>query len=151
MNNPVFGKSMENVRKHRDIKLVATETIKNYLVSEPNYLTKKFFTKQLLAIEMQKTEILMNKPVYLVLSILELRKILMYEIWCDYVKPKYDENAKLYYMGTDNFIVYIETDDVYKDIAEDVKTRFCYSNYELEWNSIAWPLPKGNNKKNRLD
>ena len=87
MNNAVFGKTMENVRKHRDIKLVTTERRRNYLVSEPNYQTKKFFTENLLAIEMKKTEILINKPVCLELSILELSKILMYEFWYDYVKP----------------------------------------------------------------
>ena len=70
MNNAVFGKTMENVRKHRDIKLVTTERRRNYLVSEPNYHTRKFFTENLLAIEMKKTEILMNKPVCLGLSIL---------------------------------------------------------------------------------
>ena len=70
---------MENVRKHRDIKLVTTERRRNYLVSEPNYHTTKFFTEHLLAIEIKKkTETLMNKPVYLGLSILELSKILMY-------------------------------------------------------------------------
>ena len=76
MNNAVFGKTMENVRKHRDIKLVTTERRRNYLVSEPNYHTTKFFTENLLAIEMKKTEILMNKPVHLGPSILELSKIL---------------------------------------------------------------------------
>ena len=70
MNNAVFGKTIENVRKHRDIKLVTTERRRNYLVSEPNYHTRKFFTENLLAIEMKKTEILMNKPVCLGLSIL---------------------------------------------------------------------------------
>ena len=95
MNNAVFGKTMENVRKHRDIKLVTTERRRNYLVSEPNYQTKKFFTENLLAIEMKKTEILINKPVCLELSILELSKILMYEFWYDYVKPKYGKKAKL--------------------------------------------------------
>ena len=71
----------------------------------------------------------MNKPVYLGLSILKLSKILMYEVWYDYVKPKYGEKTKLYYMDTDSFIVYIETDDIYEDIAEDVETRFKFSNY----------------------
>ena len=65
MKNAAFGKVMENVRIHRNIKLVTTEIRRNYLVSEPNYQTAKFFTKTLLAIEMRKTEILMNKPVYL--------------------------------------------------------------------------------------
>ena len=87
MNNAVFGKAMENVRKHRHIKLVKTER-RNYLVSERNYHTIKFFTENVLAIEMRKTEIVMNKPVCLGLSILELSKILMYEFWYDYVKPK---------------------------------------------------------------
>ena len=64
MNNAVFGKTMENVRKHRNIKLATTERRKNYLVSEPNYHTTKFFTENLLAIEMKKTQIPMNKPVY---------------------------------------------------------------------------------------
>ena len=73
---------------------------------------------------MRKTQILMNKPVYLGLSILDLNKTVMYEFWYDYVKPKYGENAKLCYMDTDSFIVYVKADDTYKDIAEDVETRF---------------------------
>ena len=93
MNNAILGKTMENVRKHRDIKLVTTERRINYLVSEPNYHTTNLFTENLLAIEIKKTKILMNKPVYLGLSILELSKILMYEFWYDYVK--YDEREKL--------------------------------------------------------
>ena len=87
MNNAVFGKAMKNVRKHRDIKLVATERRRNYLVSDASYHATKFFTEPLLAIEMKKAQILMNKPVYLGLSIPELGKILMYEFWHDYVKP----------------------------------------------------------------
>ena len=85
----------------------------------------------------KKAEILMNKPVYLGLSILELSKILMNEFWNDYVKPKFGKKAKLYYMDTDSFIVYIKTDDIYRDIAEDVEARSDTSNYELER-----PLPK---------
>ena len=102
---------MKNVRKHRDIKLVTTERRRNYLVSEPNYHTTKIFTKNLLEIEMKKTEILVNKPVYLGLSILELSKILMCEFWYDYIKPKYGEQPKLFYMDTDRFIVYIKIGD----------------------------------------
>ena len=83
MKNVVFGETMENVRKHRDIKLVTTERRMNYLVSEPNYHTKKFFTENLLAIEIKETGILMNKLVSVGLSILELSKILMYKFWYD--------------------------------------------------------------------
>ena len=89
----------------------------------------------------------MNKPIYLGLSILELSKILMYELWYDYVKPKYGKKAKLCYMYPDSSIVYMKTDDIYKDIAEDVETRFNTLNYELKCNSIDRPLPKGKNKK----
>ena len=88
MNNLAFGKTMENVRKHRNIKLVTTERGRNCIVSEPNIHTTKFFTEKLLAIKMTKTEMLMNKPVYLGLSKLELSTILMYEFWYDYVNPK---------------------------------------------------------------
>ena len=112
MNNADFGKTMENVRKHRNIKLVTTERRRNYLVSEPNYHTTKFFTENLLAIEMRKTQILMNKPVYLGLSILDLSKTVMYEFWYDYVKPKYGENTKLFYMDTESFIVQVKTEDI---------------------------------------
>ena len=94
MNNLVFGKTMEKMRRHKDIKLVTAEK-RSYLVSESNYHTTKFFSENLLAIEMKKkTQILMNKPVYLGLSILELSKIVMYEFWYDYVKQKY-KKAKL--------------------------------------------------------
>ena len=79
MNNAVFGKTIKNVRKHRDIKLVTTEK-RNYLVSEPNYHTTKFFTEHLLPMEMKnKTQIAMDEPVYLVSSILDLSKTVMYE------------------------------------------------------------------------
>ena len=80
INNSVFGKTMENLRKHRDIKLVITERRRRYLVSEPSSHTTKFFTEHLLAIKVEKkTEILMNKPTYLGFSVLEFRKkIIMY-------------------------------------------------------------------------
>ena len=89
-------------------------------MSQPNFHITKFFTEYLLAIEM----IRMNKSVYLELSVLELSKILMYESWYDYVKPKYGEKAKLSYMDTDRFIVYIKTADIYKDIAKDFEAKF---------------------------
>ena len=79
MNNSVFRKTMENVRKHRDIKLVTTDERRNKLVSEPNYHTTKYFSENLLAIEMRKTKILMNKPVYLGQAILDISKTHMYE------------------------------------------------------------------------
>ena len=74
MNNSVFGKTMENVRKHRDIKLVTTEEKRIKLVSEPNYHTTKHFSKKFLAIEVKKTKIKMNKSVYRGKSILYISK-----------------------------------------------------------------------------
>ena len=72
---------------------------------------------------MRKIQIFLNKPVCLGLSILELRKIVVYESWYGYVEAKYEEKAKSCYMDTDSFIAYIKTDDIYKDTAEDIETR----------------------------
>ena len=105
MNNYVFGKTMENVRKHTVIKLVLTEDKRNKLVSEPNYHTTKKFPENLLAIEMKKTKVKMNKPVYLGMSILDISKTIMYKFWYDYVKPKYNDIAKLCYVDTDSFVI----------------------------------------------
>ena len=87
---------MENLRNHRDTKLVTRERRRNYLVSEPNYHTTKLFTEYLLAIEMKNTEILLNKPISLRLSILELSKILMYEFWCDYQNMVKKQNCVIW-------------------------------------------------------
>ena len=75
MNNAVFGKTMENVRKHRDIKLVTTDKRRNQLASEPNYHKTKYFSENLITIEMKKTKVKMNKHVYLGMSILDVSKI----------------------------------------------------------------------------
>ena len=104
MNNSVFGKTLENVRKHRDIKLATTDKKRNELVSEPNYHTTKWYSEDLLAIGMKNIKVKMNRPVYLCLSILEISKALMYEFWYYCIKPKYQNNAKLCYMDTDSFI-----------------------------------------------
>ena len=95
MNNSVFGKTMENVRNHRDIKLVKSDKRRKRLVSEPNYHSHKNFSEYLMAIEMKKTKIKMIKPIYLGMSILDISKTLMYEFWYDSIKPKYGDKAKL--------------------------------------------------------
>ena len=141
MNNSVFGKTMENIRKHRDIKLVTTDKKRSKLVLEPNYHTINLISEDLSIIEMKKTKVKMNKPIYLALSILEISKILMYEFWYDYMKPKYND-VKLSYMDTDSFVMHIKTNDFYKDIFDDVDNRFDTSNYE-----VKRPLPIGKNKK----
>ena len=142
MNNSVFGKTMENIRKHRDITLVTTDKKRRKLISEPNYHTINLIFEDLSIIEMKKTKVKMNKPIYLGLPILEISKTLMYEFWYDYVKPKYNDNVRLCYMDTDSFIMNIKTNYFYKDIANDVENRFDTSNYEANR-----PLPTGKNKK----
>ena len=142
MNNSVFGKTMENIRKHKDIKLVTTDKKRSKLVSEPNYHTINLISEDLSIIEMKKTKVKMNKLIYLGLSILEISKILMYESWYDYMKPKYGNDVKLCYMDTDSLIMNIKTNDFYEDIANDVENRFDTSNYE-----VNRPLPMGKNKK----
>ena len=142
MNNSVFAKTMENIRKHREIKLVTTDKKRSKLVSEPNYYTINLISEDLSIIEMKKTKVKMNKPIYLGLSILEISKILMYEFWYDYRKPKYGNDVKLCYMDTDSFVMNIKTNDFYKDISSDVENRFDTSNYE-----VNRPLPMGKNKK----
>ena len=124
MNNSVFGKTMENIRKHREIKLVTTDKKRSKLVSEPNYHTINLISEDLSIIEMKKTKVKMNKPIYLGLSILEICKILMYEFWYDYMKPKYNDNDRLCYIDTDSFLMNIKTNDFYKDISDDVDNRF---------------------------
>ena len=136
MNNSVFGKTMENIRKHRDIKLVTTDKKRSKLVSEPNFHAMNLIS------EMKKTKIKMNKPIYLGLSILEISKMLMYEFWYDYMKPKYNDNVRLCYMDTDSFVMNIKTNDFYKNIAHDVYNGFDTSNY-----GVNRPLPIGKNKK----
>ena len=142
MNNSVFGKTLENVRKHRDIKLATTDEKRSKLASEPNYHTMNLISENLSIIEMKKIKVKRNKPIYLGLSKLEISKILMYEFWYNYMKLKYSDNVKLCYTDTDSFIINIKTKDFYKDIATDVEDRFDTSNYEVDR-----PLPTGKNKK----
>ena len=111
MNNSVFGKTMENVRNHRDIKLVTSEKRRSIYASEPNYHSTKYISEDLLIMEMRKVEVKMNKPIYLGQAILDISKTLMYEFWYDYIKPKYKEKARLCYIDTDSFVINIKTED----------------------------------------
>ena len=144
MNNSVFGKTMENVRHHRDIKLVTSEKRRKRLVSEPNYQSCKKFSDHLMAIEMKKTKVKMKKPLYLGMSVLDISKTLMYNFWYDYFKPKYGDRAKLCYTDTDSFIIYIKTEDFFQDISNDAEKWFDTSNYDK---NDKWPLLTGKNKK----
>ena len=116
MNNSVFGKTMENVRNHRDIKLVTSDKRRKRLISEPNYHSHNKFSDHLIAIE-----IIMTKPLYLGMTLLDISKTLMYEFWYDYISPKYGDRVKLCYTDTDSFIINIKTEDVFEDISNDVE------------------------------
>ena len=96
----------------------------------------------LLAKEMKKTKVKINKPIYQGLSILEISKTLMYVFWYDYIKGEYQNNAKLCYMNSDSFIIHIKTEDYYEDIVGDLDSIYDTSNYEVDR-----PFPKGMNKK----
>ena len=143
-NNSVFGKTMENIRNHRDIKLVTTKEKLIKHAREPNLMNIKCFREDLLAVEMRKTEIKMNKPVYLGQSILDISKTLMDEIYYNYLKKKYGDKIKLCYTDTDSFFIHVLTEDFYKDISDDVKERFDTNNYDKKTNR---PLAVGINKK----
>ena len=112
MNNSVFRKTMEKVKNNRDIKLAASKVRRNQLVLQPNYHTSKSFSDNLLTTVLKITDKLMNKPIYLGPSILKITKIVMFEVWYNYVKPKYCENVRLCYMNTDNSIVYIKAENI---------------------------------------
>ena len=124
MNNTVFGKKMENDRKHRDTRFVKTDKRRSYLTSKPNYHPTKQFSENLLAIEVNKAKVEINKPVYLGLPILDISKKVMYEFQYDYIKPKYLGHPQECYVYTDSFIVCIKMKYIYEDIVSDVEKRF---------------------------
>ena len=144
LNNSFYGKTMENVRKHRDIRLVNNENRRSKIASEPNYNSTKYISEDFLIMELKKRDVYMNKPLYFGQTILDHSKILMYGFWYDYLQPKYNDKIELCYMDTDSFIMYVETDDFDSDISNDVNKWFDTSNYSKDINR---PLEKGKNKK----
>ena len=108
---------MENVRNHRDIRLVNTENKRSKLASEPNYHGTKYISEDCLIMEMKRREVCMIKPIYLGQAILDYNKMLMYEFWYDYLPPRYKDKIELCYMDTDSFIIFVETEDFYAGIS----------------------------------
>ena len=132
MNNSVFGKMIENVRKRRQIKLIVTGEQRKKLVSEPNYELCTTFSDHLMAIEMRKTQVLMDKPTMVQQARSDKSKELVYNFYYEYLKPKYKDKVKLLYMDTDSFVLEIETDDFFKDTKDDLKEWFDTSNYHKD-------------------
>ena len=129
MNNSVFGKTMENIRNRKDIKLVTSKKSALKLISKPNFKHRTIFAENLISVHMSKTKLIFNKPVYVGMCILDVSKTLMYNFHYNYIKKKYAEKALLLMTDTDSLCYELETEDFYKDISNDVETKFDTSAY----------------------
>ena len=128
MNNSVFGKTMENLRKRVDVRLVTDEKKLDKLTSKPTYVSSKIFNKNLMAVHKIKEALALNRPAHVGMCILHLSKTLMYDFHYNYVKKRYDDRAKLLFTDTDSLTYEIETEDVYKNFWND-KDMFDNSDY----------------------
>ena len=144
MNNSVFGKTIENIRKRQNIKLVDNRKTALKLSKRPNFERATIFDKNLIAAHMKKTEVYFNKPVYVGQAILDLSKTLMFDFHYNYIKDKYDTKSDLLFTDTDSLMYQIQTEDFYKDISNDVETKFDTSDYPQSHPS---GIPTGLNKK----
>jgi len=121
MNNAVYGKTMENVRKHRSVSLATHRQQLKRLTAKPHFKSFRVFTEDLVGVEMQKTKVKMNRPIYCGFTILEESKIMMYDFFYSYMRPKYGDKVKNCYMDTDSFVLEVETADIYQDILNDIQ------------------------------
>ena len=128
MNNSVFGKTMEILRKRISVKLINNS--KDYVrcISKPNFISQKIFSKTFFAIHQVKPVLILNKPIYVGFSILGLSKLLMYKFHYEYIQYKF--NARLLFTDTDRLVYEIKTEDTYEDFYED-KNLFDFSDYLL--------------------
>jgi len=144
MNNSVFGKTMENIENHVDIRLVCDEDEAIKLAAKTNYDRFTIFDENLIAVHMKRTKLVYNKPIYLGMCILDLSKTLMYDFHYNYMKHKFGDKAKLMFTDTDSLAYEIQTDDFYKDINNDIEARFDTSEYPADHPS---GIKTGINKK----
>ena len=128
MNNSVFGKTMENIRKRVDVRLVTDENKLLKLASKPTYVSSKIFNENLVAVHKIKETLTLNRPAYVGMCILDLSKTLMYDFHYNYIKDKYGDKARLLFTDTDSLTYEIEADDVYQDFWND-KDKFDNSDY----------------------
>ena len=144
MNNSVFGKTIENIRKRQNIHLIDNRKKAVKLSSRPNFDRCTIFDRNLIAIHMLKTEVYFNKPVYVGQAILDLSKTLMFDFHYNYIKKKYGNKAELLFTDTDSLMFQIYTDDFYKDITPNILSKFDTSDYPPNHKS---GIPTGVNKK----
>lgn len=141
MNNSVFGKTMENVRKRVDVRLVNNQSQARKLVCKPTFNAFKIFNKDLVSIHMRRGTVYLDKPIYVGLAVLDLSKTLVYEFHYNYIQNKYGQHATLLFTDTDSLCYCINTDDIYKDMLHD-KQRFDSSEYDQ-----THPLYSADNEK----
>ena len=128
MNNSVFGKTMENLCKWVDVRLVTNEKKPDKLTSMPTYVSSKIFNKNLMAVHKVKETLILSRLAYVGMCILDLSKMLMYDFHYNYIKKKYNNRARLWFTNTDSLTYEIEAEDVYKDFWND-KDMFDNSDY----------------------
>ena len=131
MNNSVYGKTMENVRKHGDYELVNTPERFQKLVNKPLFKHRYIINEDLVIVEKDKHTVELNKPIYMGMSILDYSKTHMYSFYYDVLKPKYDNKIKLVYTDTDSYVIKVETDDLYEDF-KDINDYMDFSGYPPE-------------------
>lgn len=144
MNNNIYGKTMENLRSRVDIKLVnkwGGKSGAGMLIARPNFKKCRIFDENLVAIEFQKSCIIMDKPIAVGMSILDISKLTMYSFFYDFLKPKYDKNVTLAYCDTDSFVLAVQTSDFYDDMRNNIE-KFDTSDY-------PWPNEYNIEQKNK--
>ena len=129
MNNSVFGKTIENIRKRQNVILVDNKDLALKLSSKPNFERSTIFDENLIACHMKKTEVYFNKPIYVGQVILDLSKTLMFDFHYNYIRDNYGDRAELLFTDTDSLMYLVQTEDFYKDIKQDIKRKFDTSDY----------------------
>ena len=129
MNNSVFGKTIENIRKRQNVILVDDRKLANKLSSKPNFDRATIFDENLVAVHMKKTEVYFNKPIYVGQAILDLSKTLMFDFHYNYIRKKCNNKAELLFTDTDSLMYLIQTEDFYHDIKKDINKKFDTSDY----------------------
>lgn len=145
LNNAIFGKCMENVRSRVDMRLVSKWEGRYgacSLIAKPNFKRSTIFDENLVALEFEKTSILMDKPISIGMAILDISKVVMYEFYYDYLKPKYGSDVCLAYTDTDSFVLHVKTDDFYADMKDNLD-RYDTSDYP---ENNRFQMPRVNKK-----